>query len=941
MPARPERGTLTGMHDDSRRLIPTARAPAATRAPLGIVGREGELRRIDEYAGSLESGPRSLVLIGEAGIGKTTLWNYGLSRCRTHHGRVLVTRASEDDHQILGQGLLDLFDARHLSDADLPPFVLDPDLPALECSRLVLDNLRALAARGAVVIAVDDLPWLDELTHRALRFSLRRLVGEPVSLLATSRTWLPDALTTAIPDLGGATQLLEVGRLENADLRRIVADRVPALAAANLSRLDGLARGNPLFAIALARAQSGSATPASDGGGPLAALARRLAGLPEDTLLLARLLSVAGPTSLPVLRAAAELVDDQPWERDRLDDALREGLEADAFGLDQDFVVRFAHPLLATAVLDGMNALDSRNLHAAFAEVVADRDARAVHLARAVVEPDGTVADVIEEAALRLSRRGSPRMAAELMGDSARLTPRHAFEQRVRRTLAQVMQSATAGNLPAALGLAATLLDQLEPGRLRAEVITGRVVLDPSGAEDLLRGALEDFPADGPPDHRCLRGRLLGLLGWLVALHLGRVREGLEYARAGLEIGRTEGDVVLVAQAASAVSTASLLLGRRADELIDEACRLDSEVVASQLALWPRVLKGRQQLWDGRLREARWNLDAMYRSAVTTGAECQRSYRLCDLAHVELAAGDLDLAQHHMEEGLEAAIDCSDERAVSWLAHPRGLIAALRGDIDGATGSAERLDWWAAHAGERPRASMAAHVRGVLAASQADWESGLRHLMTAQSILDEMGVRHPGVVPALPLAIQLAGLADQPDRVEVLVARLARRCEGLASPWADLQLRAATGHLQLLRGDPAALATLQASHQGLTRLGYRLDAARHGCLVVASGLRAGIRRDVLPVAEATLETFTRNGVGGWDAVAGDLLERVRGCGSGALTTTEQQVATLVAGGRRNREVASALFVSESTVEAHLTRIYRKLGLRNRAELAHQAIGSSA
>ena len=593
-------------------------------------------------------------------------------------------------------------------------------------------------------------------------------------------------------------------------------------------------------------------------------------------------------------------------------------------------MLRFAHPLIATAVLDGMNALDSRNLHAALAEVVSDRGARAVHLARAVVDPDGAVADEIEEAALRLSRRGSPRMAAELMGHSARLTPHHAIEQRVRRTLAQVMQSATAGNLPAALALATTLLDQLEPGRLRAEVITGRVVLDPSDAEQLLRRALDDVPADGPPEYECLRGRLLGLLGWLIALHLGRVHEGLEYARAGLEIGRTEGDVVLVAQAASAVSTASLLIGRRADELMDEACRLDSEVVASQLALWPKVLQGRQQLWDGRIREARANLDAMYKCAVAAGAECQRSHRLCDLAHLELAAGDLDVAQRYVDEGLEAALDCGDERAVSWLAYPGGLIGALRGDVDGVAWSAERLDWWAARAGERPRTSMAAHVRGVLAASQGDWESGLGHLMTAQSILDAMGVRHPGMVPALPLAIQLAGLADQPDRVEALVAKLARRCAGLGSPWADLQLRAATGHLQLLREEQAALATLQASHLGLTRLGYGLDAARLGCLVVASGLRAGGRRDVLPVAEATFETFRRNGVRGWDAVAADLLERVRGCGSGALTATEQQVATLVAAGGRNREVASALFVSESTVEAHLTRIYRKLGLRNRA-----------
>ena len=120
MPSPPDCCTLTGMDHGSRGLRPTDRTPAASWAPPGIVGREAELRQIDEYVDTLESGPRSILLIGEAGIGKTTLWNYGLARCRAHHRQVLVTRASQDDHQVLGQGLLDLFDPRHLPD-DLTP----------------------------------------------------------------------------------------------------------------------------------------------------------------------------------------------------------------------------------------------------------------------------------------------------------------------------------------------------------------------------------------------------------------------------------------------------------------------------------------------------------------------------------------------------------------------------------------------------------------------------------------------------------------------------------------------------------------------------------------------------------------------------------------------------------------------------------------------------
>src|SRR5207342_724736 len=163
MPTPPDCCNLTGMDHGSRGLTMPARTPAATWATPGIVGREAELRQIDEYVDTLESGPRSILLIGEAGIGKTTLWNYGLARCRADHRQVLVTRASQDDHQVLGQGLLDLFDPRHLPD-DVNPLAMGPDLSALECSRLVLDRLQTLAARGPVVIAVDDLPWLDDLT---------------------------------------------------------------------------------------------------------------------------------------------------------------------------------------------------------------------------------------------------------------------------------------------------------------------------------------------------------------------------------------------------------------------------------------------------------------------------------------------------------------------------------------------------------------------------------------------------------------------------------------------------------------------------------------------------------------------------------------------------------------------------------------------------------
>ncbi|MBO9554423.1 LuxR family transcriptional regulator [Cellulomonas sp.] len=915
--------TVTTVPRPSRHPSEAATRTAAPR----IVGREAELARVEALVRTLDAGARSLVLVGEAGIGKTTLWTHAVERCRSAGARVLVTRPAEEDRHSAGQGLRDLLDGVELPDDVPTAHLLADDLPALDRSRATLDTLRALAVHGPVVVAVDDLPWLDDVTWRALRFSLRRLADARVSLLATARTWAPDTLTTAVPDVGPGVDLLPVGALSSADLRRLVAAALPGTSAPVALRAGDLAHGNPFFALELARTSGDPSARVPQESTPLAALAGRVHRLPPATLRLARLLAAAGPSPVPFLAAVGRLTD--------VEHAVRPGLESDTFTIGPDFVLRFTHPLIATAVLAATNAFDARELRRSLADAVTDPDTRAVHLARAVVAPDPAVAEELDQAAARVARRGAPQLAADLLADAARVTPPADVEPRVRRTLARMMQCATAGDLPAALRLASALLDELGPGPLRAHVLTSRVVLDFTDAETFLRTALDDVPADGLPDHELLRGRVLGLLGWLLGIHLGRPADGLRHASEALALGRAHHDTVLVAQAASAVATTSLLLGRRADDLVAESVRLGDEVVQSQLALWPRVLQGRHELWDGHLTAARTNHEVMYRRAVANGAEFQRSYRLTDLALVALAQGDLDRAAQHAADGLEAADDCGDERAVAWLAYPAGLVAALRGDEAAAAWSADRLEHWAAHVGERPRTAMAAHVRGTLAAARQDWGAALDHLLRALAVLDDLGIAHPGTVPVLPLAVHAATLVGATGTVEQLAERLGHQAAHLGAPWADAQAAAARGQLLLLRDDPDAHPTLTAARQAADALGYRLDAARIGTFEVAAALRAGRRLAVRQVADETLDVFRTQGVLGWEDLATDLRDRVRGGPDDALTATEQEVAGLVSTGLRNREVARRLFVSESTVEAHLTRVYRKLGVRNRAELVRR------
>jgi DNA-binding CsgD family transcriptional regulator len=185
----------------------------------------------------------------------------------------------------------------------------------------------------------------------------------------------------------------------------------------------------------------------------------------------------------------------------------------------------------------------------------------------------------------------------------------------------------------------------------------------------------------------------------------------------------------------------------------------------------------------------------------------------------------------------------------------------------------------------------------------------------------------------------MATLTGATERVASLRDRLEAQSAALASPWADAQLLAATGPLQLLRDETSAHDTLGRAHDRLASLGYVLDAARTGSFALAAGLRAGRRQPVRDLGERCLAVLAGARVLGWDGVIGELLDRARGTPADEdLTSTESEIAAFVADGLRNREIAARMFVSESTVEAHLTRTYRKLGVRNRAELSRRMVG---
>jgi DNA-binding CsgD family transcriptional regulator len=879
------------------------------------VGREPERRRVAGYVDTTTGGAPPLVIVGEPGIGKSVLWQHGVERARAAGYRVLVSRPTEDECREPAAGLADLFDGVDDAPLHVAAAVAANTGPA-ERGRCTLQVLRTLARHGPVLLAVDDLQWLDAVSAKALRFALARLGEEPVRLLATARLPTDGALL-----LPGDAELLEVGPMDVPTLRRVLAAVVSAITAPELTRAHRLSQGNPMLALELVRSwQRGG--PGAAQVAPLRALAQRVAQLPSDAAAVARVLALAGPQPAAVIERVSDVADFLA--------AVRAGVDAGIFQIEDDFTVRYTHALYASAVVGSLTPLDSAAIHARLADTVSDEDVAARHLAYATVAPDEAVAARVDAAALRWARRGAFDVAADLTARSVRLTPASLDELAIERALREVSYRAASGDAARALQSARHLASTLRPGRQRAEALTLRIFLHSVDSERFLAEAL-----DHVGDDAALRAHVLDLLGWQVGYYQGRLRDGIAYCAAALEIARRLPDTDHVVMCAEAtLSTCSALLGNPRDDLIEHALALDEANPPAPLGRWAPIFHARQLLWAGHLREARQVFEQMRRRAVTVGSEFQRPYRHYELALVEIAGGDLEAAVRHADEAIEAARDAGNEQAIAWAASALGLVAAHQGDDERVQRFIELISDWQASADQTPRFVTVQEILGTLASTRGDWSAALAHFEHALAVFDALGFAHPGARPALPRAAEAAAMIGDEPRCAALTARLAEQAEPLAAPWVDAQLAYARGHLALLREQVAdATGLFREAATALDRAGYRLDAGRAWLSLSRAWLRVGQRSQAREAAAAARAAFAAAPAPPWIAAAEELSRRAgaRHAGDG-LTATETEIAGLIAAGRTNREIASHLFIAVSTVEAHLTRIYRKLELRGRTQL---------
>jgi DNA-binding CsgD family transcriptional regulator len=367
---------------------------------------------------------------------------------------------------------------------------------------------------------------------------------------------------------------------------------------------------------------------------------------------------------------------------------------------------------------------------------------------------------------------------------------------------------------------------------------------------------------------------------------------------------------------------------------MDRAVSLAEAKGGPRLSGGPRVWHAKQLLWAGDIEGARPIFEDARDDFVRAGTELQRPYRLFDLALVECAAGNLAAAEALVREGMEGAHDAGNLHAEGWLLHPQSLVEVWLGRSNEARATAERLREWSLGRDERPCLARARWVLGLVALFEGDAEQAARELIPAADLLEEMGYRHPGAFPVLPDAVQaLAGSGDLAT-ARALLDRLDEQAAAIGMPWVMGLADRARGVLVAAEGDPeGALPPLQSAAERFEQTGHGPDLARTLFARGRALVRAGHRTLAADALLDARDRFAAMGAALWAARAAVELERVApGRSTGQLTATERRVAALVAEGMKNRQIAQALFVSVATVEAHLTRMYRKLDIASRSEL---------
>jgi DNA-binding NarL/FixJ family response regulator len=957
-----------------RRLVPRARPTDALRSPVfrvlclpgdgnaltlrsALVGREIELARVDEFVGGVASGtPRALLIEGAPGAGKTALWSEGLARARTRGCRTLVARPVEIETALSFASLADLLEP--VLDETMPSLP-EPQRRALEIALLlhptdagpdwralstaVVNVLRAGSAEIPLVVALDDAQWLDSPSSAVLAFAARRLAAHRVGFMLTRRleggdgrlpleTALADRLDRVTPSplsLGALNRLLQehFGRPFSRPLVR---------------RIRAVSAGNPFFTLELARAlEQSETTGAAPHDLPLPAtlhevVRNRLAALPaaERTMLVA-----VAALSQPSLALAAAAVGRAAGEA-----SLRCSLETGVVELEGNRL-RFTHPLLASAAYTAVGADDRRRLHGRLAGIVSDLEESVQHLALAATGADERLAGRLEEVAAGIRARGAPDRAAEMLTRAVELTP--AGDPRThRRTLAAADCWTDAGDSARAVPLLDAALAICHGGDERAAALARLGWIRCRNAGYRGGGAYFEAAAAEGPGELSVQLSVEKGLAWTAQM-LGDLPAAERHAAAAARIAAETGEPALEAQALGDLGFIEMLAGRphfwtrlrRAQDL--DLDRAQAEGDPGDAARWldvrTRWFEAVALAWTDDLDAARLLLLGLRAEAEDLGHEHVLPDVLNWLGRVECFAGRTRAGLAYAREADDAAGQAGMPVEHPYTLATIGLALARLGEVEAAAAATSRGLAIARQLEVVPGRLELLTASGFLELSVGQFEHAHATLTTLAGEAAAAGFAFPATVRFHPDLVESCLAVGDLDGARGCASLLDACARTFATPWASAMAARCAGLVAAEEGDlESALTRIEqalAEHERLPDPFERARTELQRGIVLRRLKRRRAAREALTAARTAFEELDAPL---WAERARSELARVSGGSpraNGGLTETEARVATLVAAGRANKEVAAELHVTVRTVESNLTRIYRKLGVRSRGQLA--------
>ncbi|MFE5513747.1 AAA family ATPase [Streptomyces sp. NPDC056529] len=808
--------------------------------------------------------------------------------------------------------------------------------------------LRTLTCRGPVLLVVDGVQHVDADSADLLRFALH-LAPPALRVVAVEtpepygeargphgephRSEDPHASHLWVPSEADVLRVPPLHADEIAEL--LIHHRLPSRMAGRIHRASG---GNPRLALAVGRSLADARTPVHHAealtlSGRARDLARQLLGAAppavRETLLLAAL----------ALRPSATLVRRAGRPNAEADLAAAE--RADLVSLAEDGSVTFTAGLLPSTLVHDACWAERSAGHAALAEVVDDPVEAVRHRALATDSPDEELAAEVADAADLARRRGNSALAAELALLAAESTPGRHGTRRIARLVDAAEEAARAARADLAMRAATDLLarDAVPADRVRARL----AVLDTAGQgltglDEMYVHAMEDSEGD-----TALRAAVQLRLAVKYVLADGDPHRSRTAAVESAALAASMGDPRTAAQALTVQARMERALGSPdADAVLAQARALELAERPLGIRNAAQILTIRHALFDDRLVEARDELGALLplvqrRGSVEDAIELFRT-----LAEIESRIGPCAAALAHAGQSLALTLEAGLSPGPAWYA--LALAETAGGSFARAASYARRSVQASEEEGDRVFLSRSRYALGRVQLVNGDVAAALETLRRvqaderAQSTVDPSMLRwHEELAEAL-LANDaadeaLALLAE----VRPVAERLGRSTVLLGCDRAYALCLAAEG-----RTDEAAeLLTRTAGEFG--RAGLPLERGR-ALIALARVERRRRRRSAAQGAlHEAASVFERAGAAPWLALAGETPAGegpAGGPGSeeavpalSSLTEAELRLARLVGQGASNQEAAAKLYLSVKTVEARLTRIYQKLDVRSRAQLA--------